>query len=125
MLRDFLAAAQTETLKTRIMNRANLNQVTFSRYMAFCQDRHLLQKMNGGYAFTPQADSLLQSLNRVLSKAADLQLSVDLLNRTARSGGYQLPPPEILFRPLDRVRLPAFLSQLSSEERRPQLLPED
>jgi predicted transcriptional regulator len=125
LLRDFLAAAQTETVKTRIMNRANLNQASFSRYTAFCQERQLLLKVNGGYVLTPRADDLLQSLDQVLTKMAALRAAMDLVNRTARSGGYRLPPPEIALRPRERDGLPEILSRLPSEDRRPQIPPQE
>jgi predicted transcriptional regulator len=122
MLRDFLAAAQTETRKTRIMNRANLNQTSFARYVTLCQQRQLLTKVSGGYMVTPRAEELLLSINRVLSKASDLQHAVDVLNRTARSGGYLLPVPEVSVRALERINLPELLAQLPGEDRRPSFL---
>jgi predicted transcriptional regulator len=122
LLRDFLTAAQVETVKTRIMNRANLNQTSFSRYKTFCQDRQLLIALDGGYTLTPQAEELLQSINRVLSRAAELRMAFDVLNQTARSGGYLLPRPEVSVRTFDRVNLQELLARAPPSDRRPQLL---
>jgi predicted transcriptional regulator len=119
LLRDFLAAVQTETVKTRIMNRANMNPLSFSRYMALCRDRELLVEVKGGYTLTPQAGNLLQSINRVLSKATDLQAAVEVLSRSTRSGGYGLPRPETSLRPFDPINLRELLSQLPPVDRRP------
>jgi predicted transcriptional regulator len=118
LLRDFLAAARTESIKTRIMNRANLNQVSFSRYVTFCQDRELLVEVSGGYALTPHAENLLQSINQVLSKALELRVAVDVLNHTARSGGYRLIRSEISLRSFDQLNPPDLFSQLPALDRR-------
>jgi predicted transcriptional regulator len=118
LLRDFLAAAQIESVKTRIMNRANLNQVSFSRYVTFCQDRELLAEVSGGYSLTPRAENLLQSINQVLSKAGELQVAVEVLNQTARSGGYRVLRPEISRRSLDQLDLPESFSRFPTAERR-------
>lgn len=121
LLRDFLEAAQAETVKTRIMNRANLNQVSFSRYLTFCQQRNLLLEVSGGFSLTPQAHDLLDSINQVLTRATQLRVAVDLLNRTARSGGYRMPRPEISLRGMERLDLPELLvAGLPEIERRPQ-----
>lgn len=107
------------------MNRANLNQVTFSRYMSICRQRQLLVETSGGYALTPQAEELLHSINRVLSRATELQIAVDVLNQTARSGGYRLPAPEIAVRRFDRASLSEPLTQLPTPDRRAPLVHED
>jgi predicted transcriptional regulator len=122
MLRDFLAAAQVETRKTRIMYRANLNQASFARYVALCQKQQLLTKVSGGYTVTPRAEELLLSINRVLSKVSDLQVAVDVLNRTARSGGYRLPVPEVSIRGMEQISLPQLLAQLPADDRRASFL---
>lgn len=123
LLRDFLAAAQSESLKTRIMFRANLNQVSFHRYASICQDQHLLVRGSGGYFLTPRAEDLLHSINQVLSKAIDLRIAVEVMNRTARSGGFQIPRSEVFLRPAERMDMSDFLSlPLSNADRRPQLV---
>lgn len=112
LLRDFLSAAHTETIKTRIRNRASLNQVSFSRYMNLCEPRQLLAHVDGGYSLRPEAAEMLESISIVLSRATNLPIAVDGLSRTARSGGYRLPHPEILDRGFDRIDFPEFLSPL-------------
>jgi predicted transcriptional regulator len=125
LLRDFLAAAQVETVKTRIMNRANLNQVSFARYKTLAESNELLKEVGGGYALTPQAESLLRSINEVLSKAADLRVAVGILNHAARSGGYRLLRSELAPRSIEQISIPENLGQVPEVSRRTAILRED
>ena len=100
MLRDFLTAARTETLKTPLMNRANLNRASFSHYLNYCVDNQLVMTTNGGYVATPRAEELLQRLEQVFAKEADFRIAVQGLQQAARSGVYKAAPlnrtPDVL-----------------------------
>lgn len=122
LLRDVLSAVQSEPVKTRIMNRANLNQVSFARYVTLCKENQLLVEVSGGFTLTPHAEEILQSLNQVLSRMAELRVAVDVLNRTARSGGYRIVRTEVGARSGDHIRLPELLAQAPQVDRRPQVL---
>jgi hypothetical protein len=87
------------------MNRANLNQVSFSRYKKFCEANELLIAGSGGYMLTARAEHLMQSINEVIARAADLRVAVRLLNQTTRSGGQLFPTSERSFRSIDHMKL--------------------
>lgn len=119
-------AAQTESVKTRIMNRANIGPTSFSRYFSLCQERQLIVAMSGGYTITPQAEQLLESINQVLNRASQLRVAVDVLNQTARSGGYRLTTQQDSAHMLRDAELPDFISaDLRRVDRRSPLLRRD
>ncbi len=108
MLRDFLSAAHTETRKTPLMNRANLNRASFSHYLKYCIENQLLMTTNGGYVTTPRAEELLQRLEQVLAKEADFRIAVERLQQVARSGAFKAAPTALTSESLDRIAYSAL-----------------
>ena len=108
VLRDFLDAAKTETCKTRLMNRANLNRSSFSHYLSYCIDNQLLLTTTGGYVATPRAQERLQRLEQVLQREAEFRSALEGLRQVTRSGAYAPRSPPESVEALNRLEFPAI-----------------
>lgn len=89
VLRDFLRAAQEPAPKTRITGAANLNPVSFRRYLRVCTDRALITTVSGGYVATPRALPLLEAIDNLILKGGEVDqvfrvLGSHTLNGTAQ-----------------------------------------
>lgn len=73
VLRDFLRAAGEPAPKTRIIGSANLNPLSFRRYLKICMDRDLIASVSGGYVATPRAAVLLEAIDGLMGRAGDLE----------------------------------------------------
>jgi predicted transcriptional regulator len=81
VLRDFLRAAQEPVPKTRIIGAANLNPLSFRRYLRVCTERDLITSVSGGYVTTPRAGALLEAIDSVMVKREELEQAVRALGR--------------------------------------------
>lgn len=84
VLRDFLQAAKEPVPKTRIIGAANLNVVSFQRYLRLCQERELITATSGGYVVTSKAGPILEAIEGVIAKTGELDRAVQLLERSAQ-----------------------------------------
>jgi predicted transcriptional regulator len=92
VLRDFLSAAREPVPKTRLIGLANLNPPAFQRYLRICTDRGLIEKVSGAYVATPRAMPLLEAIDGLILKTAELERSFQALEGTTetpriRNGG--------------------------------------
>ena len=85
VLRDLLRAAQAPAPKTRIIGAANLNPVSFGKYLRICTDHDLITSVAGGYVATPRASPLLQAIDGLILKAGELETAYLTLERSASS----------------------------------------
>jgi predicted transcriptional regulator len=83
VLRDFLRAARDPAPKTRIIGAANLNPISFQRYLRFCTENHLVTATSGGYVVTPRAARILEAIEGVITKTAELEGAVHFLENSA------------------------------------------
>jgi predicted transcriptional regulator len=81
VLRDFLRAAQEPAPKTRIIGAANLNPVSFTRYLRVCTAHDLIASVSGGYVATPRATSLLEAIDDLIVKRNELERALRVLER--------------------------------------------
>lgn len=86
VLRDFLRAAQEPAPKTRIIGAANLNPLSFQKYLRLCTDHDLIMAVSGGYVATPRASPLLEAIDGLMLKTSELEEAFRLLERSALSG---------------------------------------
>lgn len=94
VLRDFLRAAREPAPKTRIIGAANLNPVSFRRYLRLCTQRDLIMAVSGGYVATPRATPLLEAIDRLMLKTSELESALHLLGPAAPDGpGVDAGPP--------------------------------
>jgi len=107
VLRDILQAAQSPSPKTRLIGAANLNPRSFQEYLQFCTDHGLIGRASGGYVCTARAVSVIESIEEVLSKTAELDSAVQQfrVNVTKR-----------LFPPSDNGSALRYVSRLAWEE---------
>jgi predicted transcriptional regulator len=85
VLRDFLRAAEEPTPKTRIIGSANLNPLSFQKYLRLCTEHDLIMAVSGGYVATPRASPLLEAIDGVMLKTSELEDAFRLLERNALS----------------------------------------
>jgi predicted transcriptional regulator len=86
VLRDFLRAAQEPAPKTRIIGAANLNPLSFQKYLRLCTEHDLVMAVSGGYVTTPRASPLLEAIDGVMLKTSELEDAFRLLEQSALSG---------------------------------------
>ena len=86
VLRDFLRAAQEPAPKTRIIGAANLNPLSFRKYLRLCTDQDLIMAVSGGYVATPRATPLLEAIDGLMLKTSELEDALRVLERNAPSG---------------------------------------
>lgn len=92
ILRDFLGAVRESGKKTRVIGLANLNPASYQPYLDFCLAHHLVQYTSEGYRLTPRADGVLEAIERLVARSAevdaallDLQRGLDATNPSAPS----------------------------------------
>jgi predicted transcriptional regulator len=86
VLRDFLRAAHEPVPKTRIIGTANLNPVSFRRYLQVCTERDLIMSVSGGYVATPRATPLLEAIDDLMAKREDLERALRVLEQSSLEG---------------------------------------
>lgn len=86
VLRDFLRAAGEPAPKTRIIGSANLNPLSFRRYLKICMDRDLIASVSGGYVATPRAAALLEAIDGLMGRAGDLERAFQELEAPTADG---------------------------------------
>lgn len=69
--------------KTRLIGAANLNPASFRRYLAICLERDLIRAVDGGYVATGRAGPLLEVIDTMVLRAAELERSLQALERPA------------------------------------------
>lgn len=83
VLRDFLRAAREPVPKTRIIGAANLNLLSFRRYLRFCTESGLITTAPGGYVVTPRAAGLLEAIEGLITKTFELEQAVHVFEQSA------------------------------------------
>jgi predicted transcriptional regulator len=81
ILRDFLGAVRVTGKKTHIIGLANLNPTSFQPYLDFCRTLHLVQNTPAGYRLTPRADAVLDVIERLLARSAEVDAALLDLHR--------------------------------------------
>ncbi len=79
ILRDFLLAARVAGRRTRIIGLANLNPRSYRTYLSFCLKHDLILESPNGLRLTARADTVLESIDRVLAQSARLHLALGQL----------------------------------------------
>ncbi len=87
VLRDLLKSAREPVPKTRIAGAANLNTISFRRYMGFCLERGLVDSRSGSYAATPRAVAIVELIDRVIEQSSELERTVSSLRLVDTNGG--------------------------------------
>jgi predicted transcriptional regulator len=87
VLRDFLEAVRRTPRKTRVIGLANLNPVSFEKYLALSVALGLVDSASGGYQLTRRADVALESIQRFLDRSSALGTSLQDLH-----GAFRLAP---------------------------------
>jgi predicted transcriptional regulator len=123
VLRDFLRAAEEPSPKTRIIGAANLNPVSFRKYLRLCTEHDLIMAVSGGYVATPRATTLLRAIDGLMVKTSELELALralelDALERRAPNGAEGNPFRQLLREAWNEIALGATSSP---NGRRPQL----
>ena len=90
------------------MNHANLNRVSFGHYLKYCVENQLVMTTSGGYVTTPRAEELLQRLEQVLQREAELRIAVEGLQQMARSGAFRAQPSSLNGNSFNRVAPPSL-----------------
>jgi len=81
ILRDFLDATREGGKKTRIIGLANLNPSSFQSYLDYCVALRLIQDTPAGYRLTPRADIVLDAIERLLSRSAEVDAALLALQK--------------------------------------------
>lgn len=81
ILRDFLGAVRETGKKTRVIGLANLNPASYQSYLDFSLAHRLVQSTSAGYRLTPRADSVLDSIDRLVARSAELDAALLDLRR--------------------------------------------
>lgn len=81
ILRDFLSAVRESDKKTRIISLANLNPASFQPYLDFCLAHELVEVTSVGYRLTPRADGVLEAIQRLIARTADVDAALLALHR--------------------------------------------
>jgi len=76
ILRDFLDATRDGGKKTRIIGLANLNPSSFQSYLDYCLALRLVQDTPVGYRLTPRADVVLDAIERLLARSAEVDAAL-------------------------------------------------
>jgi predicted transcriptional regulator len=110
VLRDFLRAAQEPAPKTRIIGAANLNPLSFGKYLRICADHDLITSVAGGYMATPRASPLLQAIDGLILKTGELEAALLTLERSTlpgrgQNGGANKPFRQVLRRAWTEIAL--------------------
>ena len=87
VLRDFLSAAREPVPKTRLIGMANLNPLSFQRYLRICTERGLIDSVSGAYVATPRAGPLLEAIDGLILKTSELELALEVLEGTTQTPG--------------------------------------
>ena len=85
VLRDLIEAAMLEVRKSRIIERANLNEESFSRYSGMAVEHGLLGRSPAGYRTTVRGLEWLNAANLVLAKCSELFAALQDLNSLTSS----------------------------------------
>ena len=112
VLRDFLRAAQEPAPKTRIIGAANLNPLSFGKYLRLCTEHDLITSVAGGYVTTPRASPLLQAIDGVMTKTTELENALVTLGRSTvpslgANGGGSRPFRQVLRHAWNEIALQA------------------
>jgi predicted transcriptional regulator len=76
ILRDFLLAASKERKKTRIMYAADMNPLTFKKYLSDCMEQGLIRCKNNEYFTTEKGFKTLNMCERILEKIEEIETLV-------------------------------------------------
>jgi predicted transcriptional regulator len=81
ILRDFLGAVRETGTKTHIIGLANLNPASYHKYLDFCLSLQLVEDTPAGYRLTPRAAVVLEVIQRLLARSADVDAALVDLHR--------------------------------------------
>lgn len=81
ILRDFLGAVRETGKKTRVIGLANLNPASYRPYLDFCLAHRLVELTPSGYRLTPHAGTVMDSIDRLVARSADLDAALLELGR--------------------------------------------
>lgn len=73
ILRDFLLAVSKEKKKTRIMYAANMNPVTFNKYLSKYLSEVLIEKQGDFYQITKKGEQTLEMCEKILEKISEIE----------------------------------------------------
>jgi predicted transcriptional regulator len=91
VLRAILESTAAESTKTRILRRANLNPVSFERYLAFCVGTGLVEPAGRRFRRTVSGDAAMVAIDSLIGKAAELGSAMQQLGSCL---GSEAPPVE-------------------------------
>jgi predicted transcriptional regulator len=103
ILRDFLGAVRAHERKTRIIGLANLNPTSFQRYLDFSLSLDLVRRSPKGYRLTPRAEAVLDSIDRLLAKSAEVDVTLRDFQRAFSRSQAIGPGPKPAFRYISRI----------------------
>lgn len=92
ILRDFLGAIRETGKKTHIIGLANLNPSSFQPYLDFCHALQLVRDTPGGYVLTPRANVMLEVIQRLLARSAEVDAALLDLHRSFGNSDPPRPP---------------------------------
>lgn len=93
ILRDFLVAVRATEKKTRVIGLANLNPTSYRPYLEFCLAHRLVRHAGQGYRLTPRAESVLDAIDRLVSRSAEVDAALLELQRGLDVAGPSAPAP--------------------------------
>jgi DNA-binding transcriptional LysR family regulator len=76
-----LSAVRETGKKTHIIGLANLNPTSFQPYLNFCLALQLVEDSATGYRLTPRAEAVLEVIQRLLARSADVDAALLDLHR--------------------------------------------
>ena len=85
ILAGLLSASRNPASKTKIMGAANVNPRSFQKYFRFCLKYDLVCSTSGGYAATDWGNSVLETIEGVVARAAEIESAVHPLQGSGQS----------------------------------------
>jgi len=82
VLGDFLEATRQAPTKTRIIGLANLNPLSFQKYLGFCLALGLVEATPRGYRTTSRAGDVLEAIRRVQRESSEADSAIQELQKT-------------------------------------------
>ena len=84
ILASLLHASRNPASKTKIMGAANVNPRSFEKYFHFCLEHDLVRSTSGGYVVTRWGSSVLETLEDVIARTAEIESAGHTLQGNGR-----------------------------------------
>jgi predicted transcriptional regulator len=103
ILRDFLISVRESGKKTHIIGRANLNPNSFRTYLQFSLALKLVEQSDSQYLLTRRADGVIEVIDRLLARTAEVNTALLDLKRGLDSMGLASGSPNDALRFVSNV----------------------